>query len=99
MAGYDLGCLSIEVRFKAIHWMVEMTQEESVTKTETWEAPTVRDLTEEEENSEDETRSTLQKKWGKKGFGKIFERGKNISIFFMERMLSYYFFKYKNHSG
>lgn len=51
-AGYtNLGCLSTELVFEVTQWMIEITQEESVAKTETWDAPTVRDLTEEEEDS------------------------------------------------
>lgn len=59
----DLGCISIEVTSKTIHWMVEITQEGSAVKTETWDVPTLRDLTEEEESEEGAEGRRLQNKW------------------------------------
>lgn len=46
-----MGCLSTEVAFEVTQWMVEITLKESIAKTETWDAPTVRDLTGKEEDS------------------------------------------------
>lgn len=84
----DLGCLSIKVTFKAMHWMVEITQEESVTKTESWDAPTVRDLTEGEEDSEEGTeRAHSKRNGGENDVVKFLKEG-IISASFMERMLS-----------
>lgn len=71
--------------------MVEITQEESVTKTESWDAPTVRDLTEGEEDSEEGTeRAHSKRNGGKNDLVKFLKEG-IISVSFMERMLSILF--------